>query len=212
MNTTLPLTARWDALKLRQVTFDTRTRQDIMRAAAEFQVSPALIASIMADEKVRLDLADRLKNSLMRLVNGLPAVWAKRLTQLTEKGLGRSADTLSLGHAQMKGITLQKLARAGYLQVKDSPQARRTLLLNNREAPRIVAACLRATADHWAAQGVSIEHRPDILGTLYSIGLSGQHGIHAHPQASTRGKAIAEHAQWLGQKPHSNFPTLLSIS
>lgn len=201
MKTTTPWTQRWNALRLRQITFDSQTRHNIQQAAEEYCVPPGLIASILADERLRLDLADRVQDKLLRLSEQLPAPWRERLFHLLEKVLGRSADTFSLGQAQMKGTTLQWLARDGYLQVADTPSARRALLLNNREAPRLVAACLRATADHWQTHGVSIGNRPDVLATLYSIGLTGKQGIHAHPQANERGKVIAEHSRWL----HYNF-------
>ena len=197
MKTTIPWTERWNALRLRQVAFDTRTRLHIQQAAAEYRVSPGLIASILADERLRLDPADRLQDKLMRLGERLPEAWRERLLNLLEKALGRSAETFSLGQAQMKGTTLQTLAKAGYVNVMDDVAARRALLLNDRQAPALVAAYLRATADHWQAGGVNIEARSDVLGTLYSIGLTGTQGVHAQPQASARGQAIAEHARWL---------------
>lgn len=197
MKTTTPWTERWNALRLRQVTFDSQTRHNIQQAAEEYRVQPGLIASILADERLRLDLADRVQDKLLRLGERLPEAWRARLLHLLEKALGRSAETFSLGQAQMKGTTLQRLATSSYVSVKDDVAARRALLLSRRQAPRLVAACLRATADHWQAGGVNLESRPDVLGTLYSIGLTGKQGVHAHPVATARGQAIADHARWL---------------
>ena len=76
------------------------------------------------------------------------------------------------------------------------------MLLSAPDAPQLVAACLRATAEHWADAGVPIGHRPEILATLYSLGFTGPRGVHPRPQASERGQLIVEHAAWLRGQPH----------
>lgn len=197
MKTTIPWTPRWNALRLRQITFDAQTRHNILQAAEEYRVQPGLIASVLADERLRFDLADRVQDTALRLSERLPLPWREQFINLLEQALGRSAETFSLGQAQMKGTTLRKLATSGYLVVEDDESSRRALLLNRQQAPKLVAACLRATADHWQAGGVNLESRPEVLGTLYSIGMTGQQGVHAHPVATARGQAIAEHARWL---------------
>ena len=187
---------RWRTLRLRQITFDAQTRRDIQSAAEQYQIPSALIASILADERVRLDLADRVQEKVLRLSLKLPTGVAGPLVAAVERVCGRPVDTFSLGRAQMKTTTLNRLGETGYLNLPQTSLERRQLLLNDLQAPTLVAACLRATADHWQAGGVNIEGRPDVLGTLYSIGLTGTQGVHAHPQANARGRAIAAHAAW----------------
>lgn len=186
--------------RLRQVTFDAELRADIQRAAERYNLAPALIASVLADERVRLNAADRIQDRAMRLAYALPPVQGQRLLDLAERLCGRSAETFSLGRSQMKATTLALLGRLGYLPVPADSERRRGLLLDHRQAPVLVAACLRATADHWQAGGVNIESRPDVLGTLYSLGLTGTRGVHPHPQANARGGAIAAHARWLNER------------
>jgi hypothetical protein len=71
------------------------------------------------------------------------------------------------------------------------------MLLNESMAPTLIAARVRQTIDHWNANAsvngygpVDISHRPDILGTLYSIGLTGDAGVHGDPQSNSRGRDI----------------------
>jgi len=106
-------------------------------------------------------------------------------------------DSFSLGRAQMKPGTLRRLGMLGYLDVPATAQAQWRMLLDEQASAQLVAACLRATVDHWAAEGVVIFHRPDVLGTLYSLGFTGARGVHARPVASARGEGIAQHAAWL---------------
>lgn len=184
-------------LRLRQVTFNAELRADIQQAGERYGVPAALIASVLADERVRLNVADRVQDRVMRLSLRLPDAGAGQLLGLAERLCGRSVDTFSLGRSQMKPSTLATLGRLGYLDVPAARIEQRAMLLDNRQAPRLVAACLRATADHWGACSVNIETRPDVLGTLYSLGLSGPRGVHPNPQANGRGEAIAAHARWL---------------
>ena len=100
----------------------------------------------------------------------------------------------------MKGRTLARLGADGYLNVPVNARARRQMLLNDAQAPLLVAACLRSTADHWLQHGVDIRQRPDVLATLYSLGLTGVRGVHVSALASARGEAIAAHADWLARQ------------
>ncbi|CAM3675285.1 TetR/AcrR family transcriptional regulator [Deinococcus saxicola] len=186
-------------LRLRQVTFNAELRADIQQAGDRYGLPAALIASVLADEHVRLDGADRVQDKVMRLSLRLPNAGSK-LLNFVERLCGRSVDTFSLGHSQMKPVTLAALGRLGYLEIPADRIERRRLLLDNRQAPVLVAACLRATADYWQAGGVNIESRPEVLGTLYSLGLKGPCGVHPHPQANGRGGAIAAHTCWLEER------------
>ncbi|MFC3832906.1 MULTISPECIES: hypothetical protein [Deinococcus] len=197
MTTTMLGPPPWRLLRLRQVTFDAPARAAIRQAAGRYQMPAPLIASVLADERTRLDVLDRVQDSLMRLSARLPEPASRALLAALEWVCRRPVDSFSLGRAQMKSATLAWLGHLGYLDVPEAPAGRRRMLLDDPLAPTLVAACLRATADHWHARGVSLERRPEILGTLYSLGLTGGRGVHAHPQPSARGQAIADHARWL---------------
>lgn len=183
--------------RLHRVQFSDADQQAIRAAAGRYDLPATLIAAVLADEQVRLDAYDHLQDLLMRCTVALPERTAFVLQRCGEELVGRPISTFSLGRAQMKFSTLRRLGQLGYLEVPADFPAQLRLLLDTLMAPRLVAACLRATADHWAAAGVPILHRPDILGTLYSLGFEGRQGIHAHPQASERGQLIAAYAGWL---------------
>jgi hypothetical protein len=194
---TQPNPSPWSVLRLRLVQFDTSTREQTHLAAEEFGISAELIASVLADEFVRRDGWDLIQEGLVRLGLHLQSQVARRYWQMLEAACGRPVTTFSLGRAQMKTGTLRSLGALGYLSLPETTQEELHLLFDVQQAPRLVAACLRATADHWALHGVSIEHRADVLATLYSLGLSGTRGVHPAPEASARGQAIAQHANWL---------------
>ncbi|GHF61591.1 hypothetical protein HNQ07_004180 [Deinococcus metalli] len=198
---TFPQPSSWSHLRLRQVTFDRPALTAVHAAADQFDVSAALVASVLADERVRLDLADRVQDRVMRVTRTLPARARYWLVEQVERACGRPVESFSLGHAQMKVATLTWLGERGYLPVPASLDAKLAMLLDDALAPTLVAACLRATTDHWRAGGVDIAGRADILGTLYSIGLTGAAGIHLQPRPNVRGAAIAAHARWLSGRP-----------
>lgn len=183
--------------RLRKVKFDGAGKQAIHAAAERYGLPVSLITAVLADEQVRLDASDRIQNVLIHLCVAMPQSLESTLWRWSERLAGRSVQTFSLGRAQMKFGTLQRLGELGYLDVPAYPEAQLRLLLDPLAAPHLVAACLRATADHWAARGVPILHCPDILGTLYSLGFEGRQGVHSYPQASERGELIAAHARWL---------------
>ncbi|TSA79509.1 hypothetical protein FNU79_17845 [Deinococcus detaillensis] len=192
-------------MRLRQVIFSAQTQREIVQAGQQFGISPALIASILADERTRLDAADHFQNALMRLSMLLPD-WAEQLLiQSIERACGRSVDTFSLGRAQMKGGTLARLSAEGHLPVLTSASQSRHFLLSDGQAPFLVAACLRSTVDYWQRGGVDLLENPAVLGTLYSLGITGKRGVHADPQPSVRGRAIAAHAKWLARPSQGVF-------
>ncbi|UWX63552.1 hypothetical protein [Deinococcus rubellus] len=86
-------------MRLRQVVFGAQMQREIVRAGGQFDVPATLIASILADERTRLDTADHVQNALMRLSLLLPA-WAERpLLHALERLCGRRTESFSLGRA-----------------------------------------------------------------------------------------------------------------
>ncbi len=160
-------------------------------AARRYRVDAGLIAAILADEAARWGLTDQLQHSWARLICVLPQRPAKRLIHLTEALLRRPLGTHSLGRAQMKLATLHEVARSGLIHLPVHPRDQIRLLLDPQAAPSLVAARLRQTLDTWQASGIDLSRRPEILGTLYSLGLSGKAGVHPQPQPNRRGLKIA---------------------
>ncbi|TSA84615.1 hypothetical protein FNU79_10280 [Deinococcus detaillensis] len=167
------------------------TANAVQRAAIRFQVDAGLIDAILADEAARWDMADTLQNALMKVLVALPPRPAGRLQRFAAWLTRRPLTTHSLGLAQMKLGTLQEVARSGFLPLPAGQQEQIRFLLDPLAAPYLVAARLRQTLDHWQASGVDLSCRPEILGTLYSLGLTGKAGVHAEPQPSSRGLEIA---------------------
>ena len=91
------LSRRWRLLRLRQVRYGTRASANILAASQRFGVSAPLIASVLADERTRLDAADHVQDWLLRLSLRLPERLAKSLLSALERGFGRSMDSFSLG-------------------------------------------------------------------------------------------------------------------
>ena len=169
--------------------------QAVLRAARRYQIDAGLIAAVLADEAARLDMADHAQHLLARLLCALPPRPAQRLERFLAWLLRRPLATHSLGRAQMKLVTLRELGSRALLDVPSSTQEQVRLLLDPLAAPYLVAARLRQTTDHWQAGGVDLTRRPEILGTLYSLGLTGKAGVHPFPRASARGEQIAASAQ-----------------
>jgi hypothetical protein len=160
-------------------------QHSISEAAAQFNVSPRLIAAILYDELEKLDCFDRIQDILASI-------------QITR-------DDWSLGIAQMQVRTVYELVEKGYIPKprgweNNKQAAAIDLLLNEQAAPMLVAARVRQTINHWRDQQcVDISRRPDILGTLYSIGLEGSRGVNQTPVASERGKSIHTNMRRMGE-------------
>lgn len=165
--------------------------QRIAQAARQYGMEAGLIAAIWQDELNRLDVFDHLQNSVAVAVCRLPGGLKHVLRSGAEFITRRSLATHSIGPAQMKPGTLQDVADAGLLRIPDTLCEQIAFLMSRENVPTVIAARLRHTINHWALEGVNLTRRPDVLGTLYSLGLTGQEGVHPSPQANERGQAIA---------------------
>jgi len=156
---------------------------DIKGAASYRGVDPALVAAIIYDEISRRDAGDDIQDNIASGIFG-----------------STLSDTSSLGIAQMQIQVVQELADKGYIDIPDmqnqlgrqlsKKEAIIQLLLNPSFAPHLVAARIQQTIDTWKKGGVDISNRPEILGTLYSIGLTGSSGVNPNPQSNERGDGI----------------------
>lgn len=167
-----------------------------VRAAEGGGISAALIGAVLHDEHRRRGPEDALQDVeswFLRLYEGP----LERLeTWLWNSLPGPDLSRQSFGLAQMQPRTLEDVVAGGYVQapedwLTDHQDAMLRMLADDALAPAIVGGRLRQILDHWAAGGVSLAARPEILATLYSIGLTGSGGVHADPKASSRGEEIA---------------------
>ncbi|NOY28535.1 MAG: hypothetical protein GXP62_21980 [Oligoflexia bacterium] len=145
------------------------------------EVSPEMIAAILADENHRRDTRDAVQDV---------EVGAGGTT--TEKPVAEQ----TFGAAQMQPQVVSEFVNGGYLAppaswTGDELDRSLEMLTDDAQAPALVAARLQQTVDHRRTGGVDIGRRRDILGTLYSLGLQGSSGVHADPQSNNRGTAIA---------------------
>lgn len=171
-------------------------RETIKQAAVKYRVPPALIAAILTDELRRRDLGDEIQDRLARFLIRAEG----RLEQVARRAwewlAGQTIDMQSFGAAQMNAGTAAELVEKGYLDRPagwsgDRLDCTLSLVLDPKLPPVLVAARLRQTLDHWQAGGVDLSRRPDILASLYSIGLTSSRGVHPHPEPNERGLQIA---------------------
>lgn len=165
--------------------------RNIAAAARHYGVEAGLVAAIWQDELNRLDVFDHLQNGVASALCHLPPRLKHLLRHAAEVLTRRSLATHSLGPAQMKPATLQEVAATGLLPIPDTLCEQIAYLMDRRHAPTVIAARLRQTINHWALEGVNLSRRPEVLGTLYSLGLTGRQGVNPDPQPSERGLAIA---------------------
>ncbi|GAP16462.1 DedA family protein [Levilinea saccharolytica] len=168
------------------------------QAAAQAQDVPAaLVLAVLLDEAQRYDRWDRLQDAAMRLVLGAPRAFQTLLRRVWQILSGKALEDQSFGPSQMTLRVQRELTESQYLPALTEPGWQGLLRRGQDEtqAAHLVAARLRQIRDHWQAQGVDLSQQWDVLGTLYSIGLTSERGIHAHPQANHRGQAIAAAAQ-----------------
>ena len=167
-----------------------------INAAGTADVSPGMIAAILADENRRRDTWDAVQDIEAGFI-----IWYEGLVERFEVAAwgattGKSVETQTFGAAQMQPQVVQELVDGGYLSTPanwtgDELDRSLELLTDDAQAPTLVAARLQQTVDHWRAGGVDISGRPEILGTLYSIGLHSSAGVHPDPHPNQRGTAIA---------------------
>jgi len=139
------------------------------------EIEAELVGAIILDELQRRGFEDDLQE------------WLPQLAALTNA---------SLGPAQMKPSVVEELVTAGLVaQPPHWEQKKSELiqswLLDPQKSAQLVAARLEHIVCHWAKGGVDISDKPQILATLYSLGLVGQAGVHDNPQANERGEKIA---------------------
>ena len=101
----------------------------------------------------------------------------------------------SIGFCQVKLKTAYFPGKkySGVLSLSKSPDEIITKLGNDSLNIMYAAAYLRIMVSHWEKGGFPIDHRADILGTLYSTGLFKRDGSERMPNGNPK-------ANWFGEK------------
>ena len=176
-----------------------RERQSMIRnAARKFDVNPQYLSAIIHTERT------------------LNYDWTDDTMDVAIAKAGRNS---SLGFCQIKlktayfiEVQLHNAASRFYpgkryqniLQVSLSPEDLIDKLMDDSSNVLYAAAYLRIMQTRWAKAGFPIDHRPDILGTLYSTGLFHAGGIERQPNPRPKpndfGRRVAEAARLFKEK------------
>ncbi|MEK7376345.1 MAG: DUF3892 domain-containing protein [Candidatus Margulisiibacteriota bacterium] len=151
-------------------------KKNILAAARQFKIDPNILGAILIDEYFRMDIVDRFD-------------W------LAVLGFDRS-----VGIAQIKIETARELIKKGYYnpnpydknlsQANISKTSRKNLyryVENPKHSIYFAAAIILRIIDEWAPF-VDLSNRPEIIGTLYSLGKKKK--PHSHPESVPRGEQI----------------------
>ena len=169
---------------------------DLPLSLAKNEISADLIGAIMLDELQRRDWLDNIQDIESRLLNSTYTKPLKNFGRWLLSTLLKPIDDISLGPAQMKPTVVEDLIQEKLI-TKPANWDKQKIdiiikwLLEPPKAAELISARLEQIVRHWAKGGVDISNKPEILGTLYSIGLVGQAGVNDHPQANERGEKIA---------------------
>lgn len=162
--------------------------------------SPAtaeLISAILEDEEERRSFTDDLGDIEAWFIDKYEGNLESIERFLLEKTTGQSIERISLGRAQMNPEAVIEMVDKGYLPKptgweNDKLDIALRWLLDDSKAEELVSGRINHIVDHWANKGVNISNRPEIIGTLYSIGLESKQGVHLDPQPNERGQSIAD--------------------
>ena len=173
------------------------TTVDLPLTLAKNEISADLIAAIMLDELQRRDWLDNIQDLESRWLNSTYTKPLKNFSRWLLSTWLKPIDDISLGPAQMKPTVVEDLIQEQLITKPENWDKHKIditikWLLDPQKSAELIGARLEQMVRHWAKGGVDISNKPEILGTLYSIGLVGQAGVNAHPRANERGEKIAD--------------------
>lgn len=159
------------------------------------EISAELIGAIMLDELQRRDWLDHIQDIESRFLNSYTRPLKNMGRWLLSRML-KPIDDISLGPAQMKPSVIEDLIQEELVAKPENWDNQKIdisikWLLDPHKSAELIGARLEQMVRHWAKGGVDISNKPEILGTLYSIGLVGRTGVNPNPQANERGEKIA---------------------
>lgn len=168
------------------------------------KIESDLIGAIIIDELQRRDFSDSMQDIEAKFIKyyegGLEDVERWLL-----KNTFKEIENISLGSSQMKPNVVFDLVHNDYIEKPDNWSMDKLdisikWLLDPRMSAKLVAARVEQTVEHWAEGGVDISNRPEIIGTLYSLGLTGEGGVHGSPKSTKRGERIGNELKNLAKK------------
>jgi hypothetical protein len=153
--------------------------QNIMDAAAEFNVDPVIIAGcIYAEQRLNVNIIDTLTDVLLYFLDtsvGLGQVKVSTAKMLEDGGLIEKTESFS---SIEFGMNIPRENMIAYR------------LTDDKQNIRYAAAFLKLFQDQWKEVFPEIGSRADILGTLYNLGYRQPN---ATPEASPFGDYVLEH-------------------
>jgi hypothetical protein len=178
-------------------------RSQIKSAAASQGVDANLVAAILLDEYNRRGWEDSLQDTEAQFIIAYEGLLEDAEVGMWEATVGDLATT-SFGDAQMNLNVVEELVDKGYVDKpadwdSDHLDSSLKLATNRQMAPTLVAARVKQTIDHWKKGGVDISSNYAVLGTLYSMGLTGRSGVNPNPQPNARGTQIDGYRSRMGQ-------------
>ncbi len=180
-----------------------KLKEQIKSAASAQGVDANLVAAILLDEYNRRGIEDSLQDTEAGFIIAYEGMLEDAEVAMWEATVGDLATT-SFGDAQMNLNVSEELVNKGYVAKpadwdSDHLDSSLRLATNSQMAPTLVAARIHQTIDHWNAGGVDISRNYAVLGTLYSMGLTGRSGVNPNPQPNARGTQIDGYRSRMGQ-------------
>jgi hypothetical protein len=169
-------------------------RTQINAAARAQGVDASLVAAILLDEYNRRGFEDSVQDTEAAFIIAYEGWLEDAEVGMWEATMGDLATT-SFGDSQMTLNVAEELVNRGYVDEpadwdSDHLDSSLKLVTDSNMAPTLVAARVHQTIDHWQNGGVDISTNYAVLGTLYSMGLTGRSGINPNPQPNARGTQI----------------------
>ncbi len=131
--------------------------ESIVAAGTRYGVDPRAIAgSIAAENTLNVQLSDEIQNYIAQ--NGVTSIAGHEFTY----GLGQMSPEAAM-------IGEQTIAKIEGRPPRSRNEVERAMS-NPLESVKLVAGIIRNAQDVYAARGIDISKRPDILATLYNLG------------------------------------------
>lgn len=168
-----------------------KNKDTFIRAARQHGISPGLLAAILWDELVGSQKGGGVGYDAWDFKDDTNNVWVMEGESYGPFQIGRQTaiDVIDKGFAPKP---------AEWTKDRRNLQAIEEMLVDFNTAIQIAAGRLEQIIQHWDRPGgFDMRNRSDILGTLYSIGLTGKKGVHGAPTPNERGVAIGSKADEL---------------
>jgi len=158
------------------------------------KVDADIIGAIILDELQRKGFDDSVQDLSAKFIHFYEGVF-ENVERWLLSNIFKDIEDMSLGSAQIKPNVVYDLVTNGFIEKpsnweEDKLDITINWLLDPHKSAELVGARIEQTIVHWAKGKVDISNRPEILGTLYSLGLTGRSGVHDKPNSNSRGDNI----------------------